>query len=172
MRSINQFVAFILLLFTTAIMVSCKKAKEMCCHDILSISPVTLTFIGYDSTDLKNLRIVAYKRDSISFTNPIDTVFGRDYEFSFSGSKATVVSDTDGRFKINAGIDYIISLSDSSSLHTITGQKSGEPQEVCFESEHCSPGSLQAAITSIRNVHVDGNLVEPVSFPPIIFIRK
>ncbi|HTM65009.1 MAG TPA: hypothetical protein VL093_01700 [Flavipsychrobacter sp.] len=172
MRSINQFPAFMLLLFTVASVVSCKKTKETCCHDILSISPVTLTFIGYDSTDLKNLRMIAYKRDSIGITNPIDTVLGRDYEFSFTNGKATVVSDTNGKFKINSGIDYIISLSDSSSVHTITGQIAGEPQTVCFESEHCSPGSLQATITSIQNVHLDGNLVEPVSFPPVIFIRK
>jgi len=87
--------------------------------------------------------MIAYKRDSIGFTNPIDTVLGRDYEFSFINGKATAVSDTNGRFKINAGIDYIISLSDSSSVHTITGQITGEPQTVCFESGHCSPGSLQ-----------------------------
>jgi hypothetical protein len=83
------------------------------------------------------------------------------------------VSDTDGKFMVNANIDYIVSLLHSSSLHTVTKQISGETKKECFDyEEHCSPGASTPRIVPIENVHVDGNMTEPVSFPPTVFIRK
>ena len=172
MRSLKKVILFIVPFFIAAVVVSCKKKKETCCYNILSLRPITLGFVGYDSIDLKNLRIIAYKRDSLGFVNPIDSVFGSDYQFSFHNDTAMAVSDTDGKFTANVNIDYIISLADSSSLHTITKQVNGETKRECIESEHCSPGSLETRIITIKNLHIDGILTEPVSFPPTVFIKK
>lgn len=172
MRVFGQLIVIIFMMVNLS---SCEKQgkKEICCHDILSIRPVALGFVGYDSTDLKNLRLFAYKRDS-NFQNPVDSIFGRDYDFSFRHDTATVIAATAGKFFIAADIDYVISILDSSSVHTITKQVEGEKQTDCIEMEHCSPGSSQAIILPIQNIHVDGNLTAPDEniFPPAIFITK
>lgn len=66
-------ITFLSIILPTLSFVSCKPKEVTCCHYEQPLRPIYIGFVGFDTTEVKNVLIKKYKNDDSSFTNVIDS---------------------------------------------------------------------------------------------------